>query len=104
VNPARPRIAGSGADTKTIYVNVNETAIMPCPARAEPPPSRSWHYEDRKVYRGYSYGSELQFSGEGALQITKSQMQHAGRYQCFVSNLAGNDSITYQLIVQGLWW
>lgn len=45
---------------------------------------------------------EIRFNEEGGLEITSTQMQHAGRYTCFVSNLAGNDSITYILKVEGM--
>lgn len=56
LSPARPTITGSD-ESRTVYVNVNDTATLPCPARADPPPARTWLYEERKVFRGYSYGS-----------------------------------------------
>ncbi|VDM47645.1 unnamed protein product [Toxocara canis] len=94
-----PTIEGSG-QVKTIVVNVNETAVLPCPARAQPPPTRAWSYEGDRLYPGYTHGSEIRFTSDGSIEVVTPQMNHAGKYTCHVSNLAGDDHITYLLKVQ----
>lgn len=44
---------------KIIVANVNETVILPCPARATPPPTRTWSYEGDRIFSGYNYGSVM---------------------------------------------
>lgn len=46
------------------------------------------------------YLQEMRHTRDGSLEITTPQMNHAGRYTCHVSNLAGDDHITYLLKVQ----
>uniref|UniRef100_A0A183D0C0 Ig-like domain-containing protein n=1 Tax=Gongylonema pulchrum TaxID=637853 RepID=A0A183D0C0_9BILA len=91
-----PTIEGSG-QLKVITTNVNTSVLLACPARAFPPPSRTWSYEGDRIYEGYVQGSELRQTPDGSLEITTPQMNHAGRYTCHVSNLAGDDHITYLL-------
>ncbi|KAM3729106.1 Hemicentin-1 [Dirofilaria immitis] len=92
-----PIIEGSD---QVITTNVNQSVLLPCPARALPPPSRVWNYEGNRIYDGYNHGSEMKQTHDGSLEITTPQMNHAGRYTCHVSNLAGEDHITYLLKIQ----
>lgn len=94
---ASPQIEGSG-EIREITINVNETAEMVCTVRAEKF-DRKWFHEGKPVN---TFGSELFFSGEGNLKIQSAQLRHQGRYVCLVSNVAGNDSVTYILHVRGL--
>lgn len=41
----------------------------------------------------------MRYTHDGSLEIVTPQMNHAGRYTCHVSNLAGDDHITYLLKV-----
>uniref|UniRef100_A0A0M3KE33 Ig-like domain-containing protein n=1 Tax=Anisakis simplex TaxID=6269 RepID=A0A0M3KE33_ANISI len=45
-------------------------------------------------------GQEIRFPSDGSIQIVTPQMNHAGKYTCHVSNLAGDDHITYLLKIQ----
>uniref|UniRef100_A0A1I8F0W4 Ig-like domain-containing protein n=2 Tax=Wuchereria bancrofti TaxID=6293 RepID=A0A1I8F0W4_WUCBA len=94
-----PTIEGSD-QLKIIITNVNQSVLLPCPARAFPLPSRTWSYEGDRIYEDYSRGSEMSYTHDGSLEIATPQMNHAGRYTCHVSNLAGDDHITYLLKVQ----
>ncbi|VBB32471.1 unnamed protein product, partial [Acanthocheilonema viteae] len=91
-----PTIEGSD-QLKVVITNVNQSVLLPCPARAFPLPSRTWSYEGDRIYSGYSHGSEMIYTHDGSLEIVTPQMNHAGRYTCHVSNLAGDDHITYLL-------
>ncbi|CAG9531886.1 unnamed protein product [Cercopithifilaria johnstoni] len=91
-----PIIEGSD-QLKVLITNVNQSILLPCPARAFPLPSRIWSYENDRIYDGYSHGSEIRYTHDGSLEIVTPQMNHAGRYTCHVSNLAGDDQITYLL-------
>ncbi|CAD5233395.1 unnamed protein product [Bursaphelenchus xylophilus] len=79
---------------------VNETVVLECPARAFPPPERNWTYEDSKLDKSALDPSVMKISNDGSLILYKVQLSHAGNYKCQVSNLAGNDNITYSLQVQ----
>uniref|UniRef100_A0A0R3RPN4 Hemicentin-1-like n=1 Tax=Elaeophora elaphi TaxID=1147741 RepID=A0A0R3RPN4_9BILA len=91
-----PTIEGSDK-LKVLITNVNRSVLLPCPARAFPLPSRTWSYEGGRIYDGFSHGSEMRYTHDGSLEILTPQMNHAGRYTCHVSNLAGDDHITYLL-------
>ncbi|OZC05581.1 immunoglobulin domain protein, partial [Onchocerca flexuosa] len=94
-----PIIEGSD-QLKVVTTNVNQSVLLPCPARAFPPPSRTWNYEGNRIYDGYSHGSKIKQTHDGSLEIATPQMNHAGRYICHVSNLAGEDHMTYLLRIQ----
>ncbi|PAV72711.1 hypothetical protein WR25_18698 isoform C [Diploscapter pachys] len=91
-----PIIEGSG---QTIHrmAHVNDTVTLPCPAFASPPPVRIWSYESQKID---SMPIPHDISTDGDLILQSVQLDAAGHYSCLVSNLAGDDSITYQLEVQ----
>ncbi|CAD5230519.1 unnamed protein product [Bursaphelenchus okinawaensis] len=104
---------------------VNDTVTLECPARAFPPPTREWTYEGTRLDKGtigtildksnvygagnsmYNTGldrsgmdSTMKIANDGSLVLFRVQLSHAGNYECQVSNLAGNDAITYSLEVQ----
>ncbi|VDM60006.1 unnamed protein product [Angiostrongylus costaricensis] len=92
-----PIIDGSGqASTISKIVLVNETVSLPCPAHAIPPPIRIWSYEGQNLEETYMlYEHEV----DGELILPSVQLDNTGHYTCLVSNLAGDDSITYSLEV-----
>ncbi|KAK0404397.1 hypothetical protein QR680_017438 [Steinernema hermaphroditum] len=94
-----PQIEGS-RERKTVVLKVNETAVLPCPANAHPPPRRVWSYEGQRIYRATHLGSRVQHTPEGVFVLEGVQIKHSGTYVCHVSNLAGSDNITYHLTVQ----
>ncbi|KAJ1352355.1 hypothetical protein KIN20_008678 [Parelaphostrongylus tenuis] len=90
-----PIIDGSGQTISKIVL-VNETVSLPCPAHAVPPPIRIWSYEGQNLDE-ISMPYEPQVNGE--LLLPSVQLDNTGHYTCLVSNLAGDDSITYSLEV-----
>ncbi|TKR80926.1 hypothetical protein L596_014897 [Steinernema carpocapsae] len=94
-----PHIEGS-EQPKTVVLRVNDTAALPCPANAYPPPRRTWSYGGQRIYRSVHFGSPIEYAFDGSFVLKNIQVKHSGTYVCHVSNLAGNDSITYNLIVQ----
>ncbi|WKY14387.1 hypothetical protein Q1695_000159 [Nippostrongylus brasiliensis] len=91
-----PIIDGSG-ETINIAALLNETVTLPCPARAIPPPIRIWSYEGQSVA---TTTIEHELTEDGDLILPAVQLDNTGHYICVVSNLAGDDSITYSLEVQ----
>lgn len=85
---------------KTFVVSVNETAVLPCPARATPPPMRTWLYDDERIRFTPETQNIAQMDENGSLLLKQVQPDHEGHYVCHVSNLAGEDSIVYKLTVQ----
>uniref|UniRef100_A0A7E4ZRG5 Immunoglobulin I-set domain protein n=1 Tax=Panagrellus redivivus TaxID=6233 RepID=A0A7E4ZRG5_PANRE len=94
-----PIIDGSDVP-KTLVVKVNDTAILPCPARATPPPLRTWMYEGERIELPPEAAHIVEVRDDGALVLKAAQLEHEGIYECHVSNLAGEDSVIYQLRVQ----
>ncbi|KHJ98443.1 immunoglobulin I-set domain protein [Oesophagostomum dentatum] len=90
-----PIIDGSGQTVNKIAL-VNETVNLPCPARAVPPPIRMWSYEGQNMD---TMPISHEVTEEGELILPSVQLDNTGHYTCLVSNLAGDDSITYSLEV-----
>ncbi|KIH59141.1 immunoglobulin I-set domain protein, partial [Ancylostoma duodenale] len=90
-----PIIDGSGQTVSKIVL-VNETVSLPCPARAIPPPIRIWSYEGQNMD---TIPIHHEVTEEGELILPSVQLDNTGHYTCLVSNLAGDDSITYSLEV-----
>ena len=86
--------------SKTLVANVNGTAILPCPARATPPPTRVWLYDGERIEVGSESDRIAEVTSDGSLIIKSVRLDHEGTYECHVSNLAGEDSVAYNLKVQ----
>ncbi|ULT80160.1 hypothetical protein L3Y34_010619 [Caenorhabditis briggsae] len=74
----------------------NETIVLECPAQALPPPVRVWTYEGEKI------DSQLiphTIREDGALVLQNVKLENTGVFSCQVSNLAGEDSLSYTLTV-----
>uniref|UniRef100_A0AC34FXM2 Ig-like domain-containing protein n=1 Tax=Panagrolaimus sp. ES5 TaxID=591445 RepID=A0AC34FXM2_9BILA len=94
-----PIIDGSGFPN-TFTVTMNETAILPCPARASPPPERTWLYERDRIELSPETKHIAEMAPNGSLLLKNVMTEHEGFYTCHVSNLAGEDEIIYSLKVQ----
>ncbi|EYB86260.1 hypothetical protein Y032_0282g1275 [Ancylostoma ceylanicum] len=90
------KYAGIFPETVSKIVLVNETVSLPCPARAIPPPIRIWSYEGQNMD---TIAIHHEVTEEGELILPSVQLDNTGHYTCLVSNLAGDDSITYSLEV-----
>uniref|UniRef100_A0AC35G417 Ig-like domain-containing protein n=1 Tax=Panagrolaimus sp. PS1159 TaxID=55785 RepID=A0AC35G417_9BILA len=94
-----PIIDGSGFPN-TFTVTMNETAVLPCPARATPPPERTWLYERERIELSPETKNIAEMAPNGSLLLKNVKTEHEGFYTCHVSNLAGEDEIIYSLKVQ----
>uniref|UniRef100_A0A914ZAD9 Ig-like domain-containing protein n=1 Tax=Panagrolaimus superbus TaxID=310955 RepID=A0A914ZAD9_9BILA len=94
-----PIIDGSGFPN-TFTVTMNETAVLPCPARASPPPERTWLYERNRIELLPETKNIAEMAPNGSLLLKNVMTEHEGFYTCHVSNLAGEDEIIYSLKVQ----
>ncbi|CAI4229355.1 unnamed protein product [Auanema sp. JU1783] len=92
-----PIIDGSG-QTILKTAHVNDTVVLPCPARAQPPPIRIWSYEGQDLSEYEVIPHTV--SEDGELILPSVQLDFGGHFTCLVSNLAGDDSVTYSLDVQ----
>ncbi|CAD6189244.1 unnamed protein product [Caenorhabditis auriculariae] len=91
-----PIIDGSGTTVSRVAL-ANDTVVLACPARAEPPPVRIWSYEGSRID---TVPIPHKVTKDGELVLSNIDIEHAGYFTCLVSNLAGDDSITYELEVQ----
>uniref|UniRef100_A0A1I7TZZ9 Hemicentin-1 n=1 Tax=Caenorhabditis tropicalis TaxID=1561998 RepID=A0A1I7TZZ9_9PELO len=74
----------------------NESVVLECPAQALPPPVRIWTHEGEKI------DSQLiphTIREDGALVLHNIKLEYTGEFACQVSNLAGEDSLSYKLVV-----
>ncbi|NP_001360633.1 Ig-like domain-containing protein [Caenorhabditis elegans] len=103
----------AGNDTRTVTLTVhttptinaenqekialqNDDIVLECPAKALPPPVRLWTYEGEKI------DSQLiphTIREDGALVLQNVKLENTGVFVCQVSNLAGEDSLSYTLTV-----
>ncbi|GMT31155.1 hypothetical protein PFISCL1PPCAC_22452 [Pristionchus fissidentatus] len=88
-----------GPEEILITANLNESLVLECPARAHPPPERIWTYEGMKIDENNFFGQKVEITEDGTLKIPKALMNIAGHFMCHVSNLAGEDYISYDLRV-----
>ncbi|KAE9555394.1 hypothetical protein FO519_001406 [Halicephalobus sp. NKZ332] len=86
--------------SKTFVFNVNETAVLPCPARATPLPTRVWLYDGERIEVSPETNGVAEVTSDGSLIIKSVRLDHEGTYECHVSNLAGEDSVAYNFKVQ----
>ncbi|GMT05475.1 hypothetical protein PENTCL1PPCAC_27649, partial [Pristionchus entomophagus] len=88
-----------GPEEILITANINTSLSLECPARAHPPPERIWTYEGVKIDPNNFFGQKLEITENGTLNIPNALMNIAGHFMCHVSNLAGEDYISYDLRV-----
>ncbi|KAF1746889.1 hypothetical protein GCK72_023347 [Caenorhabditis remanei] len=103
----------AGNDTRTVTLTIhttptisaensektalqNETVVLECPAQALPPPVRLWTYEGEKIDALLIPHTVRE---DGALVLHNVKLENTGVFSCQVSNLAGEDSLSYTLSV-----
>jgi hypothetical protein len=57
-----------------MVVKVNETAVLPCPARAYPPPHRVWSYEGNRILPGPNFNTIVDIREDGSLVLNTAQV------------------------------
>lgn len=57
-----------------MVVKVNETAVLPCPARAYPPPHRVWSYEGGRILPGPNFNTIVDIREDGSLVLNTAQV------------------------------
>ncbi|EGT58022.1 hypothetical protein CAEBREN_29713 [Caenorhabditis brenneri] len=74
----------------------NESVVLECPAQALPPPVRTWTYEGEPIDPKIIPHT---LRPDGALVLHNVKLQNTGVFSCLVSNLAGEDSLSYTVNV-----
>lgn len=86
-------------------VNENASIELPCPVVvAFPPPTRTWRYERRELFSQSNQHQkqeheEYKLAENGSLLLVHAKTQHAGIYECHVSNIAGDARIQFVIFV-----
>ncbi|CAJ0933626.1 unnamed protein product, partial [Mesorhabditis belari] len=94
-----PKIFGS-EQQQVVEASVNTTLLMPCPAEGHPVPKRVWSYDNLPILDGDEfYGTTAHILEDGSLSLDNVDFDHLGRFECKVSNVAGEDTLVYNLKV-----
>lgn len=93
-----PRINRQGINFHQ-RVLVNSSITLPCPASGVPPPTINWFKDNNPV--DMKAGIIERRSNGTELVILQASLVDTGRYRCEVFNQGGDDSISFNLNVQG---
>ncbi|XP_077986992.1 hemicentin-1-like [Glandiceps talaboti] len=91
-----PDIEGSGIPND-IKVIQNNPVALECPADADPPPDINW-FKDNHQLSLRERGMRI-LRRNTLLQIYSAQVTDSGRYQCVATNVAGNNSKSFNVEV-----
>jgi len=86
-----------GAQTNASIIE-NNRVILSCPARGTPLPKIRW-YRNSIPLAGNEVGERVM--PDGSLLLEHAHANNTGRYTCIAENIAGNVTLTIDLIVYG---
>ena len=87
------------ADSATVVTIEGNTVVLVCNATGDPVPVQSWSQNGSVLTSGGQYN----ISSDGRVLAVQgvTEAQDEGEFTCHASNVAGNDSATLMLSVQG---
>lgn len=85
------------AQTNASIIEKNRV-VLPCPARGTPLPKIRW-FKNGVPLSGTEIGERLM--PDGSLQLEHAHSNNTGLYTCVAENIAGNVTLTIELIVYG---
>ncbi len=85
-------------DQHEYIVIVNNPIQIPCEVQGIPPPDVSWKKGKTPITKSKP---DMTILPNGALRFSSVQVSDGGMYECVASSMAGNDSKSITLIVQG---
>lgn len=84
-------------DHEEVTANAGETVIIHCTANGTPLARMSWYKGRNKI----TSSPRIAVSSQGHLLINAIKMSDRGYYTCLADNIAGEDSLTIGIQVQG---
>ncbi|KAL4239205.1 Protein sidekick-2 [Mactra antiquata] len=92
---AQLTVYASPALTNQIPGEINrdfgQTVTINCTASGVPIPTVHWYYNAREIGKDFNSSSHMLHSN-GSLTVSQLDLEHAGMYQCFLRNIAGETS------------
>ncbi|KAM4722858.1 hemicentin-1 [Rhinophrynus dorsalis] len=88
-------LAGTGVFSKEVKAKVNTSFTLECNVTAFPLAMVTWYKDGQPV----DSESHLTISGN-TLRADKAQLSDTGRYTCVASNIAGEDEMDFDVIIQ----
>ena len=90
-----PTIEGDPNEKYTIIEN--QTVVLPCSVSGVPPPEVTW----RKNFVPFKPESARYLFGDYGMTIVGAKIDDKGIYECIASNVAGDETKVFVLIIQG---
>ncbi|XP_075038771.1 hemicentin-1 [Mixophyes fleayi] len=88
-------LTGSGMFSKQVKVKVNTNFTLECDVKAFPLATVTWYKDGQKL----DPENPSPINGN-KLHVDKAQLSDTGRYTCVASNIAGEDEMDFDVIIQ----
>ena len=89
--------------TSAVNLHIGQPFYLECAYTGEPPPTVLWKHNGTELRE--TVNNEIRIAptdNSSRLDILEAtSMEFNGRYDCFVSNIAGNTTISFQITLQG---
>ena len=89
------------AGVAMVTVNEGDTAVLDCNATGNPPPTVSWFHSSLPIPEDED--TRILQIDNGSLVVTSVRGGDEGEYVCQATNVAGSETATVQLVVNGEW-
>ena len=89
------------AGVALVTVNEGDTAVLDCNATGNPPPTVSWFHSSLPIPEAGD--TRIHQTVNGSLIVTSVRGGDEGEYVCQATNVAGSETATLVLVVNGEW-
>lgn len=86
--------------SKDIFVYLGKSVNLHCIALGKPKAQISWILPDNTLLQGVGTYKMASFFANGTLTIPSVTFSNEGHYKCIASNVAGEDTMTYNIYVR----
>ena len=89
--------------TSDMNLHIGESFYLECAFTGEPSPTVLWRHNGTELHE--TANNDIKIASTDNLSrleiIEATGMEFNGRYECFVSSIAGNTSMSFQIMLQG---